>query len=58
MLTDHQYIEKADRTPRDELDEEELVNNVKPLIEEGGRILNECNGSLRGLPRSTSSPTA
>lgn len=44
-----EYIEKADRTPRDELDEEELVNNVKPLIEEGGRILNECNGSLRGL---------
>jgi hypothetical protein len=26
-----------------------LVNNVKPLIEEGGRILQECNGSLRGL---------
>ncbi|KAJ8108672.1 hypothetical protein OPT61_g8012 [Boeremia exigua] len=47
QITEH--IEKADRTPRDELDEEELVNNVKPLIEEGGRILNECNGSLRGL---------
>jgi len=44
-----EYIEQADRTPRDELDEEELVNNVKPLIEEGSRILNECNGSLRGL---------
>ncbi|OCL03561.1 hypothetical protein AOQ84DRAFT_227241 [Glonium stellatum] len=44
-----EYIEKADRTPRDELDEEELVNNVKPLIEEGGRILQECNGALRGL---------
>ncbi|KAF2648929.1 hypothetical protein K491DRAFT_611776 [Lophiostoma macrostomum CBS 122681] len=44
-----EYIEQADRTPRDELDEEELVNNVKPLIEEGGRILQECNGSLRGL---------
>merc|ERR1712137_622222 len=44
-----EYIEKADRTPRDELDEEELVNNVKPLIEEGSRILNDCNGSLRGL---------
>ncbi|KAF2013420.1 hypothetical protein BU24DRAFT_411160 [Aaosphaeria arxii CBS 175.79] len=44
-----EYIEAADRTPRDELDEEELVNNVKPLIEEGGRILQECNGSLRGL---------
>jgi len=47
QITEH--IEKADRTPRDELDEEELVNNVKPLIEEGGRILGECNGSLRGL---------
>ncbi|KAF1959269.1 hypothetical protein CC80DRAFT_406729 [Byssothecium circinans] len=44
-----EYIEQADRTPRDELDEEELVNNVKPLIEEAGRILQECNGSLRGL---------
>ncbi|KAK4956098.1 hypothetical protein LTR66_013391, partial [Elasticomyces elasticus] len=44
-----EYIEKADRTPKEELDEEELVNNVKPLIEEGGRILQECNGSLRGL---------
>jgi hypothetical protein len=43
------YMEKADRTPRDELDEEDLVNKVKPLIEEGGRILQECNGSLRGL---------
>jgi len=47
QITD--YIEAADRTPRDELDEEELVNNVKPLIEEGSRILQECNGSLRGL---------
>jgi hypothetical protein len=44
-----QFMEQADRTPRDELDEEELVNNVKPLIEEGGRILEECNGGLRGL---------
>jgi hypothetical protein len=49
ILTSFQYIEQADRTPRDELDEEELVNNVKPLIEEAGRILQECNGSLRGL---------
>jgi hypothetical protein len=47
QITD--YIEAADRTPKDELDEEELVNNVKPLIEEGSRILQECNGSLRGL---------
>ncbi|KAH0349811.1 hypothetical protein KCU83_g5141, partial [Aureobasidium melanogenum] len=47
QITDH--IEAADRTPREELDEEDLVNKVKPLIEEGGRILQECNGSLRGL---------
>ncbi|OJD32843.1 lea domain protein [Diplodia corticola] len=44
-----EYIEAADRTPREELDEEQLVDNVKPLIEEAGRILQECNGSLRGL---------
>lgn len=50
-FTDHvsQHIEKADRTPRDELDEEQLVQNVKPLIEEGSRILGECNGAIRGL---------
>ncbi|WPG98921.1 Hypothetical protein R9X50_00172100 [Acrodontium crateriforme] len=47
QITEH--MEKADRTPKDELDEEQLVNDVKPLIEEGGRILQECNGSLRGL---------
>lgn len=44
-----QHVEKADRTPKEELDEEELVNQVKPLLEEGGRILQECNGALRGL---------
>jgi len=47
MITEH--IEAADRKPREELDEEELVQNVKPLIEEGGRILQECNGAIRGL---------
>ena len=47
QITEH--LEKADRTPKDELDEEQLVNDVKPLIEEAGRILQECNGSLRGL---------
>ncbi|KAJ5325124.1 uncharacterized protein N7506_008226 [Penicillium brevicompactum] len=33
----------------DELDEEKLVQKVKPLLEEGGRILQECNGSIRAL---------
>ncbi|MCJ1427461.1 hypothetical protein MMC29_005364 [Sticta canariensis] len=42
-------IEVADRTPKDELDEEQLVQDLKPLIEEGGRILQECNGAIRGL---------
>jgi hypothetical protein len=42
-------LEKADRTPREELDEEELVKDVKPLIEEGSRILRTCKGALSGL---------
>jgi hypothetical protein len=42
-------VEKADRTPKEELDEEKLVNDVKPKIEEGSRILGECNGAIRGL---------
>lgn len=49
LTLSRQHIERADRTPREELDEEELVNQVAPLIEEAGRILQECNGSLRGL---------
>ncbi|KAE8392454.1 hypothetical protein BDV23DRAFT_181606 [Aspergillus alliaceus] len=47
MITEH--IERAERTPKDELDEEKLVQDVKPLLEEGGRILQECNGAIRGL---------
>ncbi|KAJ5355226.1 uncharacterized protein N7496_012438 [Penicillium cataractarum] len=47
QITDR--LEQADRTPKDELDEEKLVKDVKPLIEEGGRILQECNGSIRAL---------
>ena len=39
----------ADRTPREERDEEDLVDKVKPLIEEGSRILGECKDALRGL---------
>ncbi|KAL8708295.1 MAG: hypothetical protein Q9220_006770 [cf. Caloplaca sp. 1 TL-2023] len=42
-------LEKADRTPKEELDEEEVVKDVKPMLEEGGRILQECNGAIRGL---------
>lgn len=47
MITDH--IERAERTPKEELDEEKLVQDVKPLLEEGGQILQECNGAIRAL---------
>ncbi|KAF7864465.1 hypothetical protein EAF04_006599 [Stromatinia cepivora] len=47
MITSH--IDKAERTPKDDLDEEDLVNKVKPLIEEGGRILSEANAAIRAL---------
>ncbi|KAJ5114507.1 hypothetical protein NUU61_000266 [Penicillium alfredii] len=47
MITEH--LEKADRTPKEELDEEKLVEKVKPLLEEGNRILQECNGAIRAL---------
>ncbi|KAF7116228.1 hypothetical protein CNMCM5793_004304 [Aspergillus hiratsukae] len=44
-----ELLERADRTPRDELDEEKLVKDVRPLIEEGGQVLQECNGAIRAL---------
>ncbi|KAJ5635158.1 uncharacterized protein N7484_008471 [Penicillium longicatenatum] len=48
-LSQEEHIERADRTPRDELDEEQLVKTVKPIIEEAGNILQECKGILRAL---------
>ncbi|PGH16364.1 hypothetical protein AJ80_05214 [Polytolypa hystricis UAMH7299] len=44
-----EHIEKAERTPKDDLDEEQLVKTVKPLLEEGNTQLQECNGALRAL---------
>lgn len=44
-----QKINQAERTPEDERDEEALVQAVRPLIEEGGRILNEAKGVVKGL---------
>ncbi|PYI05136.1 hypothetical protein BO78DRAFT_448075 [Aspergillus sclerotiicarbonarius CBS 121057] len=44
-----QHIERANATPKEELDEEELVKQVKPLIEEAGNALQECKGALRAL---------
>ena len=42
-------VDKAESTPKEELDEEQLVKEVKPLIEEGGKILTETNGMIRGM---------
>ncbi|BEI87257.1 hypothetical protein CcaverHIS002_0706030 [Cutaneotrichosporon cavernicola] len=42
-------IEAAENTPKDQLDEKKLVAQVRPLIEEGGRLLSEANGTIRGM---------
>lgn len=42
-------IESEERKPEEERDEEQLVKDVRPLIEEGGKILTEANGVIRGL---------
>ncbi|KAI9840170.1 MAG: hypothetical protein M1837_001883 [Sclerophora amabilis] len=42
-------LDKAEKTPKEERDEEKLVKTVKPLIEEGGRILSDCNATIRGM---------
>ncbi|KAM7222700.1 Protein of unknown function (DUF3659) domain containing protein [Rhypophila decipiens] len=47
MITEK--IDKAERTPEEERDEEALVREVRPLIEEGGRILTEAKGVIKGL---------
>jgi hypothetical protein len=47
MITDK--VDSAEKTPKEELDEEQLVKEVKPLIEEGGKILTETNGVIRGM---------
>ncbi|KAK2747929.1 hypothetical protein FQN57_001520 [Myotisia sp. PD_48] len=47
MITE--TIETAERQPKEELDEQKLVDTVKPLLEQGGQILQEANGVIRGL---------
>jgi len=50
MITTH--INKANDTPKDELDEEKLVDNVKPLIEQASGILNDVLGQIKGVDPS------
>ncbi|KAI9371055.1 hypothetical protein BJX61DRAFT_544026 [Aspergillus egyptiacus] len=44
-----EYIDKADNTPKANLDEEALVQQIKPLIEKAGTTLQECKTALRSL---------
>ncbi|KNC97970.1 uncharacterized protein SPPG_06959 [Spizellomyces punctatus DAOM BR117] len=43
------HIEAAENVSKEDLDEEKLVQTVKPLIEEGSRILQETHGEIRAL---------
>ncbi|KAI8637190.1 hypothetical protein BD408DRAFT_486385 [Parasitella parasitica] len=45
-------IDEEEAKPQEERDEQKLVDTVKPLIEQGSAILEECNGAIRGLDPS------
>ncbi|KAH8586759.1 hypothetical protein B0O99DRAFT_643579 [Bisporella sp. PMI_857] len=47
MITE--AIDQANAQPKEELDEQKLVDTVKPLIEQGGAILQETNGAIRAM---------
>jgi len=42
-------IDAVERQKEADRDEQKLVDKVRPLIEEGGRILTETNGVIRGM---------
>ncbi|KAI1112276.1 hypothetical protein F5Y14DRAFT_277994 [Nemania sp. NC0429] len=42
-------INQEEAKSEEDRDEEELIKQVRPLIEEGGKILTEANGVIRGL---------
>ncbi|KAI8991831.1 hypothetical protein BDF20DRAFT_968158 [Mycotypha africana] len=50
QITDH--IDDEESKSKDDRDEQKLVDTVKPLIEQGSSILEECNGAIRGLDPS------
>ncbi|KAI1429693.1 hypothetical protein F5Y12DRAFT_331171 [Xylaria sp. FL1777] len=47
MIVDR--INQEEAKSEEDRDEEELIKQVRPLIEEGGKILTEANGVIRGL---------
>ncbi|RPB22806.1 hypothetical protein L211DRAFT_839188 [Terfezia boudieri ATCC MYA-4762] len=42
-------VDKANKTDPDELDEEALVNKLRPVVEEASGILNETLGKIKGM---------
>ncbi|CAK7213599.1 hypothetical protein SBRCBS47491_001860 [Sporothrix bragantina] len=44
-----QKLDAVEGKKPEDVDQEAVVNDVKPLIEEGGKILSEANGAVRGL---------
>ncbi|CAK7233944.1 hypothetical protein SCUCBS95973_008767 [Sporothrix curviconia] len=44
-----QKLDAVDGKKPEDVDQEAVVSDVKPLIEEGGKILSEANGVVRGL---------
>ncbi|KAI6778967.1 uncharacterized protein J7T54_002609 [Emericellopsis cladophorae] len=47
MIKDKMAV--VDNKKPEEIDQEQLVKEVRPLIEEGGKILQETNGIVRGM---------
>ncbi|KAI9483050.1 MAG: hypothetical protein EXX96DRAFT_128610 [Benjaminiella poitrasii] len=45
-------IDSEEAKSEKDRDEQKLVDTVKPLIEQGSAILEECNGAIRGLDPS------
>lgn len=43
-----QHIETMDAKSEDERNEDELVKQVRPLLEQSEKILNETSGSVKG----------
>lgn len=44
-----EYIDEAEGKDPKDVDEDKLVENVKPLIHKAGDILEECNQNIRGM---------
>ncbi|KAG0640751.1 hypothetical protein HOY80DRAFT_1135765 [Tuber brumale] len=47
MITEH--VDKANNTKKEDLDEEKLVDQLKPLIEQANGILQETHGAIKAL---------